>query len=150
MDRNADRNKEIRKRIGTMLLSLIVAVSMMPVFAFADETPVPDDQAPAEAAEIREEPVAQEDEQTEKVITDIEIVADADNVNGSSESGFGQTEMIVPEPEAVRITGGADDEKQLLGEFVEKETSDQVALNSGEQVRTKSVRGDRLRGNTRK
>lgn len=150
MGSNRNHKKEIRKRIGVMLLSLVVAVTMMPVFAFADETPVPDDQAPAEAAEMQEEPAVQEDEQTEKVITDIEIVADADNVNGSSESGFGQTEMIVPEPEAVRITGGADDEKQLLGEFVEKETSDQVALNSGEQVRIKSVRGDRLRGNTKK
>ena len=32
----------IRRRIGVMLLSLIVAVSMMPVFAFAEDEPAQD------------------------------------------------------------------------------------------------------------
>ena len=89
MGRNRNHKKEIRKRIGTMLLSLIVAVSMMPVFAFADETPVPDDQAPAEAAEIREEPAAQEDEPTETVITDEEVTEEPEVIEeqAADESG---------------------------------------------------------------
>ncbi len=112
MDRNPDRNKEIRKRIGAMLLSLVVAVTMIPVFAFADEIP-------------------------------------ERGIQAGAADGQAQTEEIMPESESVRITGAADDEEKLIGQFVEKETAEQIALREGEQVRIKTVRGDRLRGNTR-
>ena len=117
MGRNRNHKKEIRKRIGVMLLSLVVAVTMMPVFAFADETPVPDDQAPAEAAEIREEPAAQEDEQTETVITDEEVTEgpevieeQAADENGSLD--FGELELTKPDVELK----DADD---LLSEYID-------------------------------
>ena len=117
MGRNRNHKKEIRKRIGTMLLSLIVAVSMMPVFAFADETPVPDDQAPAEAAEIREEPAAQEDEPTETVITDEEVTEEPEVIEeqAADENGsldFGELELTKPDVELK----DADD---LLSEYID-------------------------------
>ena len=117
MDRNTDRNKVIRKRIGAMLLSLVVAVTMMPVFAFADETPVTDDQAPAEAAEIQEESAAQEDEQTETVITDEEVTEEpevleeqTEDENGSLD--FGELKLTKPDVELKE----AD---ELLSEYID-------------------------------
>ena len=150
MDRKDNHNKEIRKRIWAILLSLVVAVTMMPVFAFADDTA---------AQGARNENAASSEDTAGTQIVDADLSAEEtgsqdnagaeDAVQTGTEEVQPQTGMIVPESEAVRLTGETDDEEQLLGEFVEKETSDQVALNSGEQVRTKSVRGDRLRGNTR-
>ena len=75
MNRKNGRNKESGKRIGTMLLSLLVAVSMMPVFAFADEDLPVEPQVAAEeieaesaAAEGTVEETAAEDEEFEEIL----------------------------------------------------------------------------------
>ena len=116
MDKNK-RTNEARKRIGAMLLSLMVAVSMMPVFVFADEAPVPDDQAPAEAAEMQEEPAVQEDEQTETVITDEEVIEEPEVIEeqAADENGsldFGELELTKPDVEL-------KDSDDLLSEYID-------------------------------
>ena len=155
----------IRRRIGVMLLSLIVAVSMMPVFAFAEDEPAQD---PAPQSEtVQEQNEESEEIQVEAVsdsdAADMETTADEAAVTETPDAGAeipaeavagtagGEDANIVEEipidSEAVRLTGSMDDD-QLLEEYLQNEVADKLAQGAESGIRTR--RGDRLRGKTRR
>lgn len=171
MNNDGKLNRNIRRRIGTLLLSLIVAVTMMPVFVFAED--IPAQEAAAETVTVEEagdltgektgdlnkdtesadeEAAAQTDDAADE---EAALQADASDEEVSQPAdgdGQPQTIAITPGSEEADAAGGTafeTDEEVLLDQFLEEKTEEQIAANDGAQTDTRTIRGDRLRGNDR-
>lgn len=97
MRKTDNHNRMLRRRIGSMLLSLMVAVSMMPVFAFAEETP-------AKEPEAANTEMQTEDIQTEEDGVETQIADDAEAL---------ETEAAASEDAEVEILNDAEAEDQV-------------------------------------
>lgn len=139
MDRNTNHNKYIRKRIGAMLLSLVVAVTMMPVFAFAEEIPeqgaqAVDADAAAEAEAIQDEEVIPAEEQTEP--ENAEVYTEENAAEEPVETPLDETEDLGLEP--IRLNSLPDSD-ELLTQYLESQAGVEIYKTAPEETASGSA-----------
>lgn len=115
MDRQSDRINGIKKRIGAILLSLVVAASMMPVFAFAEDIQDQDTAVVEAQAEESAELQSKEANQTEAAGAEgsggTENPADA--ASGAADSGQSKAESAAAPSEDEENAASEEEEAAL-------------------------------------